>query len=87
MGGKSKVSITVDSDTLREVDSLAGEKSRSQIFEQALISWVRHHRKRTLVDETEAYYRSLGQAEREEDREWAELAAEGVKTSWDERRR
>jgi len=87
MASKTKVSVTVDSDTLRRVDALLGGRSRSEVFEQALTSWVREHRKRGLAEETERYYRSLNEAEASEDREWASLGDEAVKAGWDERRR
>ena len=44
MQGKTKVSVSVHTDLLREVHRVAGEMSRSAVFEQALASWLRTQR-------------------------------------------
>ena len=87
MRAKTKVSVTVESGLLRDVDRVAGAMSRSAVFEQALASWLRHHRKRALDRAIEDYYSSLGRDERAEDEEWARIAEEVVVTGWDESRR
>jgi metal-responsive CopG/Arc/MetJ family transcriptional regulator len=84
MGAKAKVSVTVDSTLLREVDRLAGRMTRSEAFERALAAWV-HRRGREELDQAiERYYRSLTATERHEDEQWASLGDEAVRRGWDE---
>jgi metal-responsive CopG/Arc/MetJ family transcriptional regulator len=84
MQTKRKVSVTVPEDRLAEVDRLAGALSRSAIFEQALVSWLRRHRQADLDRSIERYYRFLNQEERAEDAEWAALGDETVRNRWAE---
>ncbi len=87
MRGKTKVSVSVHTELLREVDRLAGEMSRSAIFEQALTRWLRWHRQARLDRAIEEYYRSLTAAEQVEDAAWAGLGDEAVRRNWDEPKR
>ena len=82
MEAKTKVSVTVQSELLREVDRAAGGRSRSAVFEEAVASWVRCQRKVDLDRAIEVYYRSLDKDERVEDAEWARLADESIKAGW-----
>jgi metal-responsive CopG/Arc/MetJ family transcriptional regulator len=84
MQTKRKVSITVSEDLLEEVDRLAGDLSRSVVFEQALVSWVRHHRQQNLDQAIERYYRALNQDESAEDAVWASLGDETIRDLWGE---
>ena len=79
---KRKVSITVQADLLEEVDRVAGKLSRSAVFEQALVSWLRRHRQANLDQAIEHYYRSLTEADSSEDAEWAALGDETVRECW-----
>ncbi|HXQ20543.1 MAG TPA: hypothetical protein VN812_02630 [Candidatus Acidoferrales bacterium] len=87
MRGKTKVSVTVHADLLREVQRVAGAMSRSAVFEQALAGWLRRQRQAQLNRAIEDYYISLGAAERAEDAEWADSGDEAVRRSWDEPKR
>lgn len=84
MQTKRKVSVTVPEDLLAEVDRLAGTLSRSAVFEQALVSWLRQQRQADLDRAIERYYRSLNQDESAEDAEWAALGDETVRNCWAE---
>ena len=84
MQTKRKVSISVPEELLEEVDRLAGDLSRSMVFEQALVSWVRHHRQRDLDQAIERYYRALSQDESAEDAAWASLGDVTVRNRWGE---
>ena len=84
MQTKRKVSVTVPEDLLEEVERLAGALSRSAVFEQALVSWIRQHRQGALDHAIERYYRSLSQEERTEDAAWAALGDETVRNHWEE---
>ena len=79
---KAKVSVTVEDSLLRQVDRMARGASRSEVFEDALASWLRSRRRERLEEEIELYYRSLGAAEREEDAAWAELSGRLLGESW-----
>jgi len=87
MRGKTKVSVTVQTDLLREVQRVAGDLSRSTVFEQALATWLRRHRQAQLDRAIQDYYVSLSAAERGEDAEWAGVGDEAVRWSWDEPKR
>lgn len=80
---KSKVSVTIDDRVLARVDRIADDSSRSEIFERALKNWLTDRRRRQLEDEIAAYYEDLGDAERDDDQEWAELSARNVGKTWD----
>lgn len=84
MQTKRKVSVTVPEAILEEVDRLAGDLSRSAIFEQALVSWLRQHRQAALDLAIERYYRSLSQEEHAEDAAWTALGDETVRDRWGE---
>lgn len=84
MQAKKKVSVTVSEDLLEEVDRVAGALSRSVVFEQALVSWLRQHRQTKLDYAIEHYYLSLSQKEKEEDAAWAALGDNTVQNSWEE---
>ncbi len=84
MQAKKKVSVTVPEELLEEVDRVAGSLSRSVVFEQALISWLRQHRQANLDHAIERYYSSLNQDERTEDAAWAALGNDTVRDCWEE---
>lgn len=79
---KKKISVIVSEYLLEEVDRLAGNSSRSVVFEQALISWLRKHRQAALNQAIERYYRSLSHEEGKEDVAWAALGDETVRDGW-----
>jgi metal-responsive CopG/Arc/MetJ family transcriptional regulator len=79
---KAKLSVTVDSRLVEELDELAQDSSRSRVVEQALTSWLRERRRRRLEHEIERYYADMAPAEQAENAEWAELSAESLDRSW-----
>jgi metal-responsive CopG/Arc/MetJ family transcriptional regulator len=79
---KARVSVTVDRVLLRRCDRVARGASRSQVFEQALVRWLRDLRQKSLEEEVERYYSSLNRADRAEDAEWAGLAARSLGETW-----
>lgn len=79
---KTKLSVTVDSPLLLEVERMAGGSSRSKVVESALAGWLRGRRREKLEEEVEVYYRSLGVDEKKEDADWAELSGRGLRESW-----
>lgn len=87
MRGKTKVSVSVHTHLLREVERVAGETSRSAVFEQALARWLRERRQAQLDRGIENYYRSLTATETAEDDAWAGVGDETVRRSWDDPKR
>jgi metal-responsive CopG/Arc/MetJ family transcriptional regulator len=79
---KAKVSVTVDRSLLRQCDRAARGASRSEVFEQALVGWLRAARQRSLDAELERYYASLSEAERVEDADWSGLAPRVLGETW-----
>jgi metal-responsive CopG/Arc/MetJ family transcriptional regulator len=82
MPSKQKISVTVDGALLKRVERLAGRRSRSQVFAEALEAWVRRRGEADLDAAFERYYRSLTARERREDEEWATIAAESARHDW-----
>jgi metal-responsive CopG/Arc/MetJ family transcriptional regulator len=83
---KAKITLTLSSDVVRQLDALARApqaRSRSQLVEEALRRWLDERVQENIERQTEEYYRSLSPAEREQDREWAALAAEAARHLWD----
>jgi len=84
---KSKITITLSSDLIRQIDRLLDSpeaSSRSQLVEEAVRRWLRDQAKKELERQTEEYYLSLSEPERNEDRQWSKIAARSAKRLWDE---
>lgn len=79
---KTKISVTVDSRLVEQVDALDIDASRSEVVEMALEHWLRSRRLEALDRGVEEYYRNLTPREQEEDAEWAALAADAVDDAW-----
>jgi len=87
MQGKTKVSVSVHTHLLREVQRVAGGVSRSAIFDQALAHWLRARRQVELERSIENYYHSLNASEGAEDDAWAETGDDTVRRVWNEPKR
>ncbi len=74
---KEKVTLTLSPYFLKEVDRWSEEekiKSRSAAIERLIEEWLIERKKKSLEAETEAYYLSMSQTEREEDQAWVKLS-------------
>ena len=80
---KTKISVTVDSKLIEEIDKLDVDASRSEIVETALVRWLSNRRRQTLESEIERYYRELTRGEQGEDAEWAATSAGSLKETWE----
>jgi metal-responsive CopG/Arc/MetJ family transcriptional regulator len=83
---KAKITLTLSSDVVCQLDALARapqSRSRSHLVEEALRRWLDERVQENIERQTEEYYGSLSPAEREQDREWAALAAEAARQLWD----
>ena len=87
MQGKTKVSVSVHTHLLREVQRVAGDVSRAAIFDQALAHWLRERQQVQLERAIEEYYNSLKAAERTENDAWAESGDDTVRRVWNEPKR
>ena len=83
---KAKLTVTISGDVVNKIDEIVKEKgtSRSQIMEGMLRDWLLKSKKREIEKDIEAYYLSLTEKEKKEDREWAKIAAESIKRTWDD---
>jgi len=83
---KAKLTITISGDVVNEIDEIAKEKGtpRSQIMEEALRDWLHKSKREAIEKDIEAYYLSLSEKEKKEDREWTKIAAESAKRTWDD---
>ncbi len=79
---KTKISITVDDQLLKQADEHARNATRSQVFELALRNYLRRCRRVHLEAQIEAYYRELPESELEEDTAWSELGAKSAGDTW-----
>ena len=59
-------------------------RSRSRLIENVLRSWYQQQKIREIENQTEKYYLSLSVEEREENREWAKIAAKSAEHLWEE---
>ncbi len=83
---KAKLTVTISGDVVNEIDEIAKEKGtpRSQVMEEALRDWLVRSKKKAIEKDIEAYYLSLTDKEKKEDREWTKIAAESAERAWDD---
>jgi len=83
---KAKLTVTISGDVVNEIDKIAKKKGtpRSQIMEEMLRDSLLKSKKRAIEKGIEAYYLSLSEKEKKEDREWTEIAAESARRTWND---
>ena len=82
---KSKITVTLSNDVVRQIDKLLDSPeatSRSRLVEEAVRQWLHDQSQKELERQTEEYYLSLSERERNEDRQWAKIAARSGKRLW-----
>jgi metal-responsive CopG/Arc/MetJ family transcriptional regulator len=84
---KVKVTASLDPDLVKAIDEYLKEskiRSRSQLIEDVIRSWLMEKKKRKLECEIEQYYIALSDGERKEDQEWTDIAAQSIHHLWEE---
>lgn len=83
---KTKLTVTISGDVASEIDEIAKEKGapRSQVMEEMLRDWLIKSKGRAIEKDIEAYYLSLTEKEKNEDREWTKIAGESAKKTWND---
>ncbi len=83
---KAKLTVTISGDVVNKIDEIAKEKGtpRSQVMEGLLRDSLMRYKKRAIEKGIEAYYLSLSEKEKKEDREWAKIAEESAKRTWND---
>ncbi|MBI4688917.1 MAG: ribbon-helix-helix protein, CopG family [Nitrospirae bacterium] len=83
---KAKLTVTISGDVVNKIDEIVKKRRtpRSQVMEEMLRDWLLKSQKREIEKDIEAYYLSISEKERKEDREWTRIAAEGAKRTWDD---
>jgi metal-responsive CopG/Arc/MetJ family transcriptional regulator len=84
---KVKVTASLDADLVKAIDGylkVSEARSRSQLIEDVIRSWLTEQKKIKLESEIEQYYRSLSEKERKEDQEWTDIAAQSVDKIWED---
>ena len=83
---KAKLTVTISGDIASEIDKIARKKKtpRSQVMEEMLRDWLLKSKKKEIEKDIEAYYLSLTEKEKKEDREWARIATESTKRTWND---
>ena len=82
---KSKITVTLSNDVVRQIDKLLDSPeatSRSRLVEEAVRQWLHDQSQKELERQTEEYYLSLSERERNEDQQWAKTAARSAKRLW-----
>jgi metal-responsive CopG/Arc/MetJ family transcriptional regulator len=80
------MTVTISGDIAGEIDKIAREKKtpRSQVMEEMLRDSLLKVKKRAIEKDIEAYYLSLTEKEKKEDREWVKIAAGSAKRTWND---
>ena len=83
---KAKLTVTISGDVVNKIDEIVKEKGtpRSQVMEEMLRDWLLKSKKKEIEKDIEAYYLSLTEKEKKEDREWARIATESTKRTWND---
>jgi len=84
---KVKVTASLDAELVKAIDEFVKRvktRSRSQLIEDILHKWHKEQKKRELESQIEEYYLSLSDEEREEDRQWSEIALQSARHIWEE---
>lgn len=83
---KAKLTITIGSDLAGEINEIARGKEipRSQLMEEILREWLSVSKKKAVEKEIRAYYMSLTEEEKKENKEWSEVAAKSVERIWND---
>ncbi len=83
---KTKITVTISGDVASEIDKIAKKKKspRSQVMEEMLREGLLKSKKRAIEKEIKTYYLSLTEKEKKEDREWAKVAEESAKRTWND---
>jgi len=83
---KTKLTVTISGDVVCVIDKIAKENGtpRSQIMEEMLRDSLLRSKKRAIEKDIEAYYLSLSEKEKKEDREWTKVAEESAKRTWND---
>jgi metal-responsive CopG/Arc/MetJ family transcriptional regulator len=84
---KVKVTASLDAELVKAIDEFlkeSGDRSRSQLIEDALRKWQKGQKREEIESQIEEYYLSLSDKEREEDRNWREIATQSAHHLWDE---
>jgi metal-responsive CopG/Arc/MetJ family transcriptional regulator len=75
---KQRISITVDSQLLEEIDQMT--KNRSAAVEEGLRLWRKHQ----IEEQLKNFYQRRSQADIELEKEWTEETQEQAIAAWDE---
>ena len=83
---KAKLTITISSDLSSEIDKISKRKGtpRSQLIEEILRDWLSLSKKKAIEKDIRAYYLSLTEEEKKENKEWTEIAAESAERTWND---
>ena len=83
---KAKLTVTISGDVVNEIDEIAKVKGapRSRVMEEMLRDSLLKYKKRAIEKDIEAYYHSLSDKDKIEDRDWSRIAAESAKRTWND---
>ena len=84
---KVKVTASLDAELVKGIDEFlkeSGDRSRSRLIEDVLRKWQEEQKRQEIESQIEEYYLSLSDKEREEDRNWREIATQSAHHLWEE---
>ena len=82
---KVKVTASLDAELVHTIDQflkISKTRSRSQFIENILWKWHKEQKKKEIESRIEDYYLSLSDKEKDEDRQWTEIAASSAQKLW-----
>lgn len=83
---KAKLTITIGADLAIEIDKIARGKEipRSQLMEGIMREWLSELKKKAVEKDIRAYYISLTEEEKKENKEWSEVAVKSAERIWND---
>ena len=84
---KVKVTASLDAELVKGIDEFlkeSGDRSRSRLIEDVLRKWQEDQKRQEIESQIEEYYLSMTVEEREEDRNWSEIATQSAHHLWEE---
>jgi metal-responsive CopG/Arc/MetJ family transcriptional regulator len=84
---KVKVTASLNPALVKQIDEFVKETnadSRSQLIEYALDNWCKEQKKQKIEKQIEAYYLSLSDEDRQEDRQWNRISSESAESLWED---
>jgi metal-responsive CopG/Arc/MetJ family transcriptional regulator len=84
---KVRITASLNPALVKQIDEIVEKTnagSRSQLIEYVLGKWCKERKKQKIERQVETYYLSLPDEDRQEDRQWNQIASETVESLWED---